>query len=113
MWIIWDTKTNREASVACFHSELSALYQINGWLIRQIKGGRPDITAIYLIPKFIKDYHTCKARKIDNPKDCNYANCEICIKNLGWYCEKSPSLCCEYDHDSEYCIYCEEPSERK
>ena len=37
--------------------------------------------------------------------DVQDAKCTICEQTFRWYCEKSPSKKCEYNH-SDFCIYC-------
>jgi len=51
-------------------------------------------------------------------KEYNAARCVICPEFLGAYCEKSPTLICNYwqedgRYDEDNCIYCGEPEERK
>lgn len=42
------------------------------------------------------------------------ATCLICNEDFGWRCKNSPTSICEYDDEgSEYCIHCQQPSERK
>lgn len=39
--------------------------------------------------------------------------CDTCRHDFGWYCPANPKGYCEYEDSSEYCIYCDAPSERK
>ncbi len=41
--------------------------------------------------------------------------CDICAKDLGWYCVDSPNKYCEYDESSGWidCKHCGQPSIRK
>ena len=46
------------------------------------------------------------------------AVCSTCGKDLGWWCEDSPSHTCDYwqedgSYDEDQCRYCGEPEERK
>ena len=41
------------------------------------------------------------------------AICEVCEKDFGWYCPDSSDHYCHYEEDSECCIYCGQPEERK
>ena len=62
-----------------------------------------------------KLYAICKSEFGHKPK-CALsvsAVCEICGEDLGWWCEKSPIKVCVFDGNSEYCIYCGGPQERK
>ena len=52
------------------------------------------------------------------PGDSNYgcysASCAICGEDFGWWCPKSPTHYCAYDHSDTYgCKWCHEPKERK
>lgn len=53
MWVIWDTKTDRQTSVAGYFTKESCYLAIIGYLERQIKGGRPDINMIGCVPKYL------------------------------------------------------------
>ena len=45
--------------------------------------------------------------------DCCGASCAICGGDLGWYCPVNPKGYCEYNNDSENCIFCHQPDGRK
>ena len=43
-----------------------------------------------------------------------YVRCSKCTwRSYHWYCHTSPTKMCRYDDDSEYCVHCHMPSERK
>ena len=59
---------------------------------------------------------TCKHEHVMH--DRMSAECAICGQDLGWYCENSPTLSCNYwqedgSYDEDNCIYCGGPEERK
>lgn len=54
IWVIWDTATDTQASVAGFFSRESAVRQIEIWQERQRNGGRPDVDTTNLEPRQIK-----------------------------------------------------------
>ena len=41
------------------------------------------------------------------------AYCEICGKDFGWWCPKSPSHVCSYFKSEDDCDFCHMPKERK
>lgn len=41
------------------------------------------------------------------------AHCDICGKDFGWWCPDSTTHICQYEDDSECCIFCGQPDERK
>jgi DNA-directed RNA polymerase subunit RPC12/RpoP len=46
------------------------------------------------------------------------AVCDICGKEMGWYCPDSPDHICDYEqedgeYDEDSCRYCGHPDERK
>jgi hypothetical protein len=46
------------------------------------------------------------------------AKCDVCGKNHGWWCPKSPNHICDYeqpdgDYDEDSCRHCGKPEERK
>lgn len=53
----------------------------------------------------------CKCDNIVESDESAY--CDTCGKHFGWYCPDSPSHFCQIDENSEYCIYCGNPEERK
>ena len=48
----------------------------------------------------------------------DYAVCNECGEDFGWYCPDSPNHICEYEqedgtYDEDSCRYCGQPEERK
>lgn len=39
--------------------------------------------------------------------------CSECGKDTGWYCPDNPSHICQYDEWGDYCLFCNQPNERK
>jgi hypothetical protein len=84
---------------------------------------RPIIQAISFLEGTCQ--HTVKALT-ETPKEyykkdkwrSDGANCEGCGLGMGWYCPKSPTHICDYQqedgsYDSDHCIHCHMPDERK
>lgn len=73
----------------------------------------------------LKNKHVEISRQLYNfQKNCQHvvvnshesAICLVCDTNLGWYCEDSPTKSCKYeddDYNCDFCIYCNNPDERK
>lgn len=51
--------------------------------------------------------------ELNHPDPSTGAICAVCRQHFGWYCPKSPDQLCHYTRDSEWCIHCGMPSERK
>jgi hypothetical protein len=84
---------------------------------------RPIIEAISFLEGTC--HHTVKALT-ETPKEyykkdrwrSDGANCEGCGLDMGWYCPCSPTHVCNYEqedgsYDSDHCIHCHMPDERK
>lgn len=65
---------------------------------------------IYWQQRLAELYKTCSHNWI---KRGDSLVCSNCRTNAGWWCPKSPERLCQYEINSEYCIYCGMPDERK